>query len=103
MCKSFFATPECELLDRRKLRTKAAARRAIFQFIEGRYNPAMRHFAHRYLSPINFERMFQGTATIRKPIAVHKAGAAPTPVSLQGLQKMVGAAGIEPATPTMST
>ena len=38
MCESFFATLECELLDRRKFQTKAEARMAIFQFIEGWYN-----------------------------------------------------------------
>ena len=37
MCESFFATLECELLDRRKFRTKAEARMAVFQFIEGWY------------------------------------------------------------------
>jgi putative transposase len=35
MCESFFATLECELLDRRKFQTKAEARMAVFQFIEG--------------------------------------------------------------------
>ena len=35
MCESFFATLECELLDRRKFKTKAEARMAIFEFIEG--------------------------------------------------------------------
>ena len=30
-----FATLECELLDRRKFQTKAEARMAVFQFIEG--------------------------------------------------------------------
>ena len=40
MCESFFATLECELLDRRKFKTKAEARMAIFEFIEGWYNPA---------------------------------------------------------------
>jgi hypothetical protein len=39
MCESFFATLECELLDRRRFRTKAEARIAVFQFIEGWYNP----------------------------------------------------------------
>ena len=35
MCESFFATLECELLARRKFQTKAEARMALFQFIEG--------------------------------------------------------------------
>jgi putative transposase len=54
MCESFFATLECELLDRRKFKTKA--RMAIFEFIEGWYNPARRHWALGYQSPINYER-----------------------------------------------
>ena len=56
MCESFFATLECELLDRRKFHTKAEARIAIFQFIEGWYNPGRRHSALGYMSPINYER-----------------------------------------------
>ena len=56
MCESFFATLECELLDRRKFRTKAEARMAVFQFIEGWYNPGRRHSALGYLSPVNYER-----------------------------------------------
>ena len=59
MCESFFATLECELLDRRKFRTKAEARMAIFQFIEGWYNPGRRHSALGYQSPINYERNVQ--------------------------------------------
>ena len=56
MCESFFATLECELLDRRKFKNKAEARMAIFQFIEGWYNPGRRHSALGYKSPINYER-----------------------------------------------
>jgi len=56
MCESFFATLECELLDRRKFPTKAEARMAIFGFIEGWYNPGRRHSALGYRSPINYER-----------------------------------------------
>ena len=55
MCESFFATLECELLDRRKFETKAQARIACFQFIEGWYNPSRRHSALGYKSPMNFE------------------------------------------------
>jgi putative transposase len=56
MCESFFATLECELLDRRKFQTKAKARMAVFEFIEGWYNPGRRHSALGYQSPIAFER-----------------------------------------------
>lgn len=56
MCESFFATLECELLDRVRFATHAAARLALFEFIEGWYNPRRRHSAIGYLSPINYER-----------------------------------------------
>ena len=56
MCESFFATLECELLDRRRFRSHADARMAVFEFIEGWYNPRRRHSAIGYLSPINYER-----------------------------------------------
>lgn len=56
MCESFFATLECELFERHKFKTKAEARVACFEFIEGWYNPSRRHSALRYKSPINYER-----------------------------------------------
>jgi putative transposase len=58
MCESFFATLECELLDRTSFKTQAQARRAIFEFIEGWYNPHRRHSALDYLSPIAYERAY---------------------------------------------
>ena len=56
MCESFFATLECELLARRRFSTKAEARMAIFEFIEGWYNPTRRHSSLGRISPIEFER-----------------------------------------------
>jgi putative transposase len=56
MCESFFATLECELLQRRKFATKAEARMAVFTFIEGWYNPSRRHSALGYRSPADYER-----------------------------------------------
>ena len=56
MAESFFATLECELLDRVRFRTQSEARIAIFDFIESFYNPRRRHSALEYLSPIEFER-----------------------------------------------
>jgi putative transposase len=37
LCESFFATLECELLDRQRFATPADARLAVFDFIEGWY------------------------------------------------------------------
>jgi hypothetical protein len=56
MAESFFATLECELLDRSRFKTHAEARNAVFDFIEGFYNPQRRHSSLGYLSPIAFER-----------------------------------------------
>jgi putative transposase len=56
MCESFFATLECELLERHRFPTQAAARLAVFEYIEGWYNPHRRHSALDYRSPINYER-----------------------------------------------
>ncbi len=56
MCESFFATLECELIDRHTFPSQVAARMAIFSFIEGWYNPHRRHSALDYLSPLDFER-----------------------------------------------
>jgi len=56
MCESFFATLECELLDRSRFETQAEAKMAIFDFIEGWYNPHRRHSSIGYLSPVNYER-----------------------------------------------
>lgn len=61
MCESFFATLECELLDRRRFKSQAEARMAVFEFIEGWYNPHRRHSSIGYLSPVEFERRAEAT------------------------------------------
>jgi putative transposase len=55
MCESFFATLECELLERRRFASQAEARVACFSYIEGWYNPARLHSALGYRSPIRYE------------------------------------------------
>lgn len=56
MCESFFATLECELLDRRRFKNPLEARLAIFDFIEGFYNPRRIHSALDYRSPVEYEK-----------------------------------------------
>lgn len=56
MCESFFATLECELLDRRRFKNHAEAEMAIFDFIEGFYNTHRIHSALDYVSPLAYER-----------------------------------------------
>ena len=55
LCESFFASLECELIDRHSFRSKLQARLAVFDYIEGFYNPHRRHLSLDYLSPINYE------------------------------------------------
>jgi putative transposase len=59
LCESFFATLECELLDRSHFQTPAEARLEVFRFLEGWYNPYRRHSALGQLSPVNFEKRNQ--------------------------------------------
>jgi putative transposase len=70
MCESFFATLECELLDRRRFTTQAEARMAVFAFIEGFYNPRRRHSSIGYLSPVEYERRLVAGPDPRQPAAV---------------------------------
>ena len=62
MCESFFASLECELLDRRRFASQAEARMAVFSFIEGFYNPVRLHSALGYRSPITYEKEHAITA-----------------------------------------
>lgn len=55
MCESFFATLECELLDRTTFANHSEAHTAIFDFIEGWYNTRRRHSALGYHSPRQYE------------------------------------------------
>ena len=56
LCESFFATLECDLLERQRFATQAAARLAVFDYIEGWYNPRRRRSALSYQSPIAYEK-----------------------------------------------
>jgi len=56
MAESFFATLEREVLNRRRFKTQAEAQMAIFDWLEGWYNPHRRHSSLGYRSPVNYER-----------------------------------------------
>jgi putative transposase len=62
MCESFFATLECEFLDRRRFKTQEEARNGVFWFIEGWYNPRRRHSALGQISPVRFEQKHDDAA-----------------------------------------
>ena len=76
LCESFFATLECELLDRHRFRTQVEARLAVFDFIEGWYNPRRRHSALEYRSPMLFERTYSiDDRTVPPASTIDRAGA----------------------------
>lgn len=56
LAERFFATREGELSERTRFNNLSEAPLAIFDFIEGWYNPRRRHSALGQESPINFER-----------------------------------------------
>lgn len=58
IAESFFASLECELIDRHSFKTKTEARLAVFTWIEGWYNPRRRHADLGYRSPMNFEPQY---------------------------------------------
>ena len=80
LCESFFASLECELLDRRSFQTHAEARMAVFQYIEGWYNTHRRHSSIGYYAPIAFERRYTSSIQHVEPLTVHQIGATPTSV-----------------------
>jgi len=71
LCESFFASLQCELLDRRSFQTYAEARMAVFQYIEGWYNTHRRHSSIGYYAPIAFERRYTSSIQQVEPHTVH--------------------------------
>lgn len=65
MAESFFATLECELIDREHFATREEARTKIFDYLETWYNPRRRHSALDYLAPMEYERRWQETLAER--------------------------------------
>ena len=74
LCESFFATLECELLDQRRFRTHAEAKIAVFEFIEGWYNPHRRHSSIDYLSPLNYEEKYRSRSQDPNCLQTTEAG-----------------------------
>ena len=63
-CGNFYASQECELLDRNRFPTPTQSRSALFGFIEGFYNPHRLHSSLGYHSPVEFERRYATLPTI---------------------------------------
>ena len=54
--ESFVTSLKCELLHRHRFPTREAARKAIFDYIEGFYNRVRRHSSLGYFSPSDYEQ-----------------------------------------------
>ena len=69
LCESFFATLECELLDRRRVRSQTEARMAVFDFVEGWYNPsvATRRLITSHPSNLNESTKPQRAQALNRP------------------------------------
>ena len=68
MAESFFASLECELIDRRSWKSFAEARMAVFTWIEGWYNPRRRHKGIGQKSPIDFEKELHDITDSTRPV-----------------------------------
>jgi putative transposase len=62
MCESFFATLECELLNRRAFKIVEEAKLGVFDYIEGWNNTRRRHSGIGYHSSVEYERLHQKVA-----------------------------------------
>ena len=62
VAESFFATLECELLDRHDWPTRQALRTAVFDFIEVFYNRQRRHSTLDHQTPVDYERQHPSPA-----------------------------------------
>jgi putative transposase len=71
LAESFFATLGCELLDRSRFRTPEQAEMAVFEFIEGWFNPHRSHSAIGYLSPMEYERRHACESPLPQSSTVH--------------------------------
>ena len=63
MMESFWSTMQRELLDRQHWATRTDLASAIFEWIEGFYNPVRRHTSIDGLSPVEFEHLHKHAAT----------------------------------------
>ena len=75
VCETFHASIKKERIYRRSWPTRAEARTAVFEYIEGWYNPRRRHSTLGYLSPAEYERHHAQLTTDRvSPAGVTNAG-----------------------------
>jgi len=64
VCETFHATLKKERIYRQSWPTRAAARSAVFEYIEGWYNPRRRHSTLGYHSPAEYEQRHADQAAL---------------------------------------
>jgi putative transposase len=81
VCETFHASIKKERIYRRSWPTRAEARAAVFEYIEGWYNPRRRHSTLGYLSPAEYERQHtdQTTRTLEPAISANRSVASIAP------------------------
>jgi hypothetical protein len=87
VCEAFHASIKKERIHRQAWPTRAEARAAVFEYIEGWYNPRRRHSTLGYLSPLEFERHHARLAQpgFRAPIPGNGSIAVTSPRASDGL------------------
>ena len=98
VCETFHATIKKEKIHRRSWPTRAAARAAVFEYIEGWYNPRRRHSTLAYLPPIEFEAQHAGQAqpAIEASISANRSVASTWPKAADGLTtRLVSTDGVD--------
>jgi hypothetical protein len=97
-CEAFHATLKKERIYRQSWPTRAAARTAIFEYIEGWYNPRRRHSTLGYLSPVKFEERQAELAppSLKTAISDDESVAVIAPRTSDGLRtRHVSTAGVD--------
>ena len=95
LCESFFATLECELLQRSSFRTPY---RPGWHFVEGWYNPHRRHSSLENHSPVSYERRYdQASVVVETDQALEIAARFPQPLGSRYAAPTV------PTTPTVTS
>ena len=81
VCETFHATLKKAKIYRQSWPTRAEARAAIFEYIEGWYNPRRRHSTLDYLSPVEYETHHakQLATTLEAPISANRSVASTSP------------------------
>ena len=96
--EAFHATIKKERIYRQSWPTRPEARAAVFEYIEGWYNPRRRHSTLGYLSPVEFERHHARLAQpgLEAPIPGNGSVAVTSPRASDGLRtRRVSTVGVD--------